>query len=705
MAAEDALAGLNTAFKQPTAPGDDALSGLEDAFGPSAGVISDVALPGTQPDVSPEFRVKLGEAISKKDQFLGDFRNIVLRMQTSFAKDPGEAANFLQKKFGKDNVRISDGNLFVRRKTGDTFKALDPETFEIFADTIGDFAGELVEGAATLGVEAGAAAAGGPAGAVIGLPIAGAAGVKVRQAVGKFVGFERDLSKFDVETATAAGLNVAFAGLGTLGRAGLKRIIPEAPKQVAIKALSLQSEMVRTLRSFGFRKKGAQELGEGLVGKARDLPSQRGGILARIKEGLNDRLGAIIDQAEDLSGGERRAFPEVLAGLKETLEKDFKILFDEKHTLIGPEGQQILNPNFLKMRADKEALTKFPLGVSDPKDSILEIKKAWDLLVEAQKKGGMTISELHNATRSFQNLSEFDSNKPLKDSVLAVFSEVQNKLGEARFKWFDELASDSKTPFGQEARATFAEFAEKAGPLRDFLGAFNRTKNPIKFAKELIKPDEAVRIKELKALLTENSEAWASIKGQWISDIWKKSTKNGILDGKKFTANLEKFGSEVLDEMFLPGEFAATKEVAKRMGNLNLAALDATPSNMKLLKGFSKWALFHDTFMGRHAQIGIADELMLRVAKVNPDMMEQLINRGFSELSAEAANVSEKVVFNNARDRMKFYARHMVRKGNQLIFTKGLRQFFNQTAKGTIPDSVLGREFKSLFAEDEGLQE
>jgi len=124
------------------------------------------------------------------------FADLPVRVAANIAGDPNSVKLTLEKKLGKDNVRMKGDTFYFKQPGEKAFRKLDPTTFEIVNDLFSDFYKEGIQAiGGTMGAVAGAPA--GPLAAAGGTALGVAAATGAVDAYGQSqLGVVKDQSKF-----------------------------------------------------------------------------------------------------------------------------------------------------------------------------------------------------------------------------------------------------------------------------------------------------------------------------------------------------------------------------------------------------------------------------------------------------------------------------------------------------------------------------
>ena len=182
--------------------------------------------------------------------------NLATRLQAGLKANDTEVRNFMQSKFGPENVTEKNGKVFFRRSAEEKFKPLDPDTFELFADVIPDFSRQIAQEAVLTPAMIGGGLAFSPAGP--GGAVAGGAAARVA-AASPSIAFADALSEMVGGAEDPMRNKRAEAALQAVFDAAAPAVGKVAAKGVA-KAADLTRGAAKYVPFSGAKKAAEQEL-------------------------------------------------------------------------------------------------------------------------------------------------------------------------------------------------------------------------------------------------------------------------------------------------------------------------------------------------------------------------------------------------------------------------------------------------------------
>lgn len=320
------------------------------------------------PEVLPtDVRAATGEefaanpAQAAKDYLTASFA----RFRAGLGRSDQEYVNAIQNVYGAENVMKKEGRLFIRRRKGEAFRALDPDQFEIFNDILADFSGPIIEGAVAVGTEAALlAAAGGEAATGIGIPagiatvlgsvaVSGATGAAARSGtIEALDALTQQKQKDDnvsvlSEMLWGAGFNLAAFGAGSLLKAGLSKVLKTSadateavvrnqPVEITAsgKSMKVSQRAMKLAEASNKLDDFASTLGLGKppVGQPRveldEAARSAFGAVDRLGEFHESSVGLVKDEVISMAGKNTFQVQNGMAKIKEVLDNQ-GVLFDD----------------------------------------------------------------------------------------------------------------------------------------------------------------------------------------------------------------------------------------------------------------------------------------------------------------------------------------------------------------------------------------
>lgn len=325
----------------------------------------------------------------------------------NLAQSPRAQAEYLKKQYPGLEIKVSGGDVLI--KDGDSFKKLDPSTFE--AEDVTDVLDTIVSGITStagtvLGGLAGApTGVGAVPGALAGTAAAGAATEAFRQKLGQKLGIPQDVSGGDVAMAGAGNLiGAGLLGTGAIPKGAYKGLIRDAwnkgVPQAAQFWTGVTPDVLQTYSSPASReevksliKGGKTEFTEKLVDKIR-------GGLNQQKQEVGAKLAGAIDNASE---------PVNIANIKQnyrTLIDQLQSEFDAVPNVINKEKLESAKATFSQIFNKADDLASEIPDTLKPSQAFRlqgDLKDFGDL-----KRTGQGINPRYasNATQSEKQLSD-----------------------------------------------------------------------------------------------------------------------------------------------------------------------------------------------------------------------------------------------------------------------------------------------------------
>jgi len=535
--------------------------------------------------------------------FANQFKDSLTRAKLSFAVTDKERSGLLNKILGEGNVERRDGKFFIRDKKKDKFRELDPFTSDVINDVL-DFSREAVEEVVALPFEAAGAASGllaGPAapaaaagGVIAGRALSVPAQIKVADAVGEWLGIERDPERsFAVESAVGTALNTAIPLAGSklgnmlanrrsakrvakqakhvqmrqnshefeqitneLKEAGLVQNIPGTDTPFLIWQLHPDDPKANVLRKHFEDTPVVQNMitkqGEAAQGVLRDMAEQVGDTAGKIDIDLSKEVVNIAKKIRDAEGEQLGKFRlQAAANVGEnTKAPPMPEVTEGVVSLIDGLG-------ITKNKAGKFALPKDikpllgNLGISD----------------ESQYRSiGNAVTQLANAGENGLSLKDY------KKLVTVIGDRVPTarKTGGPISQVYGKLASDLRTSWNEAvkdgledvpgAADAFDAARNKFTNILDTQGSLARSLNDEltgqAFVKKIITEGKTDKdaMKLARAMLQkDHPDVWRKLTGDIMVNIMDKVGRENKATGfnsKAFAKELKSYGKDFTREMF-----------------------------------------------------------------------------------------------------------------------------------------------------------
>lgn len=544
-------------------------------------------------------------------RMLDNLRDLGTRFKASFAVTDTEKRGLLDKTFGKDNVRFRSGEFYIRNKRTDKFRKLDKEGFDLVGDVL-DFAREGVEEAVAVPFELGGAVAGSTvpvagtvAGAAAGRLASAPAQIAVADALGEWLGIDRDPNrKFATEAGIAAAMNtfipVAGSKMGKIlaNRRALKAAGKDADHTIMRESSKQLEESVNELKKSGLVQNipgtdtpmllwqlhphdpKAQILkknladnpevlnmvtkqGEAFAESVTELAQRAAGPKAKRagRIGLAQKVVDIADNIRKKEGEAIGNFRNMVKGTagKQPLPADetaksLKGIFDnlgvtsKEGNLVFPKDEQLAGV----------LGTDSPLIIKGFKQDLIRINN------KLATGGGLNIDDL-------MGLSKLIGSK--NKGAGRIGGQYKFMVGNLSSALRKDSRAGMKMILDPEDAKLFDQSMDKFANILDTQKSLARSLNDELSAHSFVKNvlnknnDGLSSIKAARALLQEESpEVWNGIKGELIDQLFIKHTSDKAtgLNSKAFLKDLKGYGPEFLDEFFA-GSGAKYKDLEKML--------------------------------------------------------------------------------------------------------------------------------------------
>lgn len=536
-------------------------------------------------------------------------RDLPDRIAASIAGDPASVELTMKKRLGEENVRSKDGAIYIKKPGDKAFRKLDPGTFEIISDTIGDFYKEAIQGlGGAIGGAAGLASPA-PGGAIAGTALGVATASAGLDAYGKErLGVVKanqgtpleETGKYLKEGAEYAMLDRIFKGLGDKWAArkqtiqGLKKLNEISPTDRLQESVKTNMQTLDELRNLGMTKRitgtnidvpahqllphdpkvlkiaesvsanqsfqnAQKEAAENFGNAAIDLMEEaaditKGKLKETIKTGVPSSKSLSAADVTGLFNKVRRAEGAVLGEFRQKVAKE-----TGKMPLPIQKTTQTISDIFNKLGVtvqggapvfpEDDALAQI-LG-TDSKPFINGLKKDLSTLFNKAAKGGMTIDEVLGQSQ-----------------ILGAKNEGANRVGGLYKSMIGRLSSsmreDSRNLMGQLLSPEDAiEYSSKMkrfssisksmeqldSYLRDDIGLNTFAKGLVNKGKEGL-----ANLRAAKEFLTkEDPQMYKNLIGEFFEELALKNrdtSKIATFNPQGMRKELASLGGEYLDELF-----------------------------------------------------------------------------------------------------------------------------------------------------------
>lgn len=527
------------------------------------------------------------------------------RFKAGTALSEEGALSVWKKKYGDENVKTREGQIWFRRKKGDKFRKVDPETFELVGDTLLDGSGPIIEGAVSTALEAAGLvplaattwATGGasapvtvPAGVAV-MAGSGAAGTAARDQVAKFLGVEEAVNLRN-EMALSAGLNVAVPGVGWVAKKGFSKLGTAVSNVLEALPEKRKEALAGVRADFDDWVKG---VGDGYRDTLKTAGNKIGGAVEAVKKSLDNKVRLVYDKVEELAsekGIDHAPVDNTLRSLKEVLEDNF-IKFapaDQGGWAMKPgqsaddlakagKGEMEAALDMFggdAVRAEQELATSAAMadkGRAQAAFGSLRAGQTADKLVDlynsflgAQRsQGGVPREQLYKTLDGVR--AELDK---FKDIVRTEGEErelikVASALAGDRDNFFKQALDGSGTTEEKLWKQYFNEYSGKIEDVLQFNTLFAKKESAEQFAKALVQPNNSERIKNLKSVLVDPKQ-WDNFRGAWLNTFLDGVTdpNSGVLLTGQILPALKHLGKETVDELMTKEEQIALKKLVAK---------------------------------------------------------------------------------------------------------------------------------------------
>lgn len=605
------------------------------------------------------------------------------RIKASLGRSPREVASVLSDTYGEGNVRINKDKVYFRKPGEAKFRALDPKQFEFFGDLIADMAGNMVEAAGAapyeylggLGARASASTgtpmgvAGAMASGSAGFYYGAKAGLNLREyALGKAGGQIDPTLNEDDEFKKSLMTNVATAGVGKVVGDGIGKIagaLAESPimrlKTIA-KVQSVLEDMAnayRIGRSTTPEGTGqeitnvvraerarlnmiAKEAREPVVTAAGDQKFSAGQTLAQLRNVIRNEGGTI-----DKNGVAK------IAGEMESTKVPIERQYDRMSPVLGPDGKpmitQELRNETVTIPGGPVPAPISPMGTKEGKGELQEIVDMYNDLMTAQRSsGGVDAATLFKIASDTGERGEYgtytvggktttQAAKKLTQPWQAINS---GAIADRDAAAMTVLPADSMEL--AQYKMGMKRYAARIEPLKKLEEMVNKAADDGSLptlANSIIHPERPQAIRDFKAMLGTSptndirpDATWETVRGSWLSTLMNspavKDPTSGLMSGKRLMSTLDRYGEDVLKEVF-PGGLGDMRRLALKLDSVYKQ--DLKPSAMT--QAFIEAEPVIDKLISSRS---IANFLW-GITHQRAELADALLNDGFMKMYRDAA--------------------------------------------------------------------
>ncbi len=513
----------------------------------------------------------------------GPGAGILARFKASFGRNLKESKAILENSaFGKGNVKVEDGELFFRKNKKDPFKKVDPDDEFSFADLAGDIAdvgGDIAEIATAVVGEVVLSPFATPLGAAA---ITAAASAAARDRIVTNL-FQADDEDIDLMTETLKSAGFAIAGFGitrglSKGWSGLKSAYGKFKAGTQLSRIKALADVNIVLDDTIKAVNNGNTISASQAGTTLD------NALTTKKNALQIAVGTQEDDAIAKAGDEFFTSTGMLNQMKQVLEEQgakfdkdgFITRFKPKTTIpelpslpideISPKEFERIAAGFssrekaIEEVAESARLTTMFKGDRGGQQAMRETVETYNsFLASTRNNQGVDLRTMINSIKKFQAIGF------RKEEFGPSVREAMRKIEHSGIQ--DRHSALGKVLTGQGKKIiddAYSNFSNSIDSIMDITGSIGRKDSPEMFAQAVIKKGNAKRVKDLKFITGEDSEAFRQVKAAWMTSITEKSSQSGVLFGKQFMKEIKSYGGDVVKEMFTPAEFGKIKTLAKR---------------------------------------------------------------------------------------------------------------------------------------------
>lgn len=556
-------------------------------------------------------------------------------IRASLGRTPKEQASLFEAHYGKGNVRQKGNTIEFRNEGERKFRSVRGEDLPFILDMFESLAANaapIAEGAVSLGAEmmgggvgamigAGAGtlatpvvgtAAGGVIGAATGAAAAGAmggaAGAAARDLGVRALGGEPDPSvSLQEEMLVGAGTGAFFGGAANLAGQLVSKIVSKSRPtnlQTIQEVGDVNHEVAALMNSFGIKNIPSSKVGEKI--------SSRIGVE---KRALGTQLGVVREAAYKAGAGKTYATPKLLAENENFLKTMEQNGVKFKDRAIGIDDGSTVAPE-VELTGEQTPFTKWAANNFNA------------LQKESLSSGGISVETIDKTLEKLQPFRGVGPN-PTKDEYFA--RKLYRSLAEDRDEAY--IKALEGTPEGEAFLPVFNEYRQKIGPAKRFLNEFEKLSKDgasEKIVNAVVQRNKVGRIREFKALADagDNPETIQLLQGDFLRQKLGKyrDPNTGIYNLSGFNTDLNKYGPEVVNELFTPGQRAKINDLVKTMNKIDTSPIENTRKALD--------SVIELPFMRVNAPEWI--RTIARSAKDDSQAMDYLLGEGIEKLNIPA---------------------------------------------------------------------
>lgn len=600
------------------------------------------------------------------------------RFKAGLTRDDQSALGVWKQKYGEENVKTKNGNIYFRKDAKEKFRRVDPDTFELIGDTLLDLSGPILEGMVSVGSEvAGIAALAAPTiasgGAALPATLPAAAGVAAasgalgsatRTGVMGLLGVQDDTNAWN-DAAWSAGLNMTGMGLMKGAAFGGKKVIQKFSDIMGTGQMTRINQLAGIRQAFDEFvgnvlpegvSKGLKETGEAI--------GRKGGSLDKAQEVLEAPVSMVYDKATELmneKGIKTVPVDNLLSKLKETLD-EYGIKFGKNGfaslptgkvsstvsrdelsqvaELYGKDGIAELERGGVealnKSQAEKAATT-MAFGAENGDQTLKEMAEHYNSLLGAQRiNKGVPMDTLRDFIEGYRNKLDLYKNIPKTGKEESAYLALKSAGMSDRNTMLNSLFEGSGLPEEKIWKQSFQTYASKIDDVLGFKTLFNKKESAEQFAKALVQPNNSERILKLKDVLGDGSKEWNAFRGEWLSDFIGKhiDTNSGVLLTGELNKTVKNLGKETVDALLSKEEQVSMRKLIAKGNKIAFTDLLNQEAKANIMD------LLPITMISQYAPARVAG--LWNLIQGKKAAADFLLDEGLLKAAAEASTKSEK---------------------------------------------------------------
>jgi hypothetical protein len=344
------------------------------------------------------------------------------------------------------------------------------------------------------------------------------------------------------------------------------------------------------------------------------------GVIEKDFKALGKEVGVFKDEAARAAGNTK--FKPILAE-----ENTFRF-FDEHNIHIDPQtGKASLSGNEV-----------FDIGVS--KEVAQEIVDFNNTMVDrTSANGGLSIQELFNSANNLGRKAEqmADGSTGVRDPNGArLLQNLSNAIAGDKNEAINQALKG--TDLQDAAAESIGKYRDTVGKVRELRKLWSKTEDGELFVDAVFRKGNTKKVRDIKALLGEDSADWKQLKASFMLNKMEESTDvtTGVFRAKKFVEGISNLGSEVRRELISEGDFNKIRSLAIDYEKLGVAEVFNDPKSQGTLLNLMVALTPVSMFPQARARAA------LNLARGNANASDYLLDRGFVELAENATSKSDK---------------------------------------------------------------